>query len=99
MENYTGPVFDADNHYYEAIDAFTRHVPQKMHRRCVQIAEIGGKTRIMVAGRVDMQVGNPSFNPISKPGVLRQFFRGNSEGKSMNELIAGGGVLSLASRS
>ena len=87
MENYTGPVFDADNHYYEAIDAFTRHVPQKMHRRCVQIAEIGGKTRIMVAGRVDMQVGNPSFNPISKPGVLRQFFRGNSEGKSMNELI------------
>jgi predicted TIM-barrel fold metal-dependent hydrolase len=84
---YKGPVFDADNHYYEAIDAFTRHVPRKMHRRCVQVAEIGGKTRLMVAGKVDMQVGNPSFNPISKPGVLREFFRGNPDGKTMVELI------------
>lgn len=87
MGNYTGPIFDADQHYYEALDAFTRHVPKKMHRRCVQIAEIDGKTRIMVAGKVDMQVGNPSFNPISKPGVLREFFRGNPEGKSMIDLM------------
>jgi len=87
VERYTGPVFDADNHYYEAIDAFTRHVPKKMQRRCVQVAEIDGKTRLMVAGKVDMQIGNPSFNPISKPGVLRKFYRGNPEGKSMLELI------------
>mgnify|MGYP000086873324 CR=1 FL=1 len=87
MEMYTGPIFDADQHYYEAIDAFSRHVPKKMHKRCVQIAEIDGKTRHMVAGKVDNQVGNPSFNPISKPGVLREFFRGNPTGKTMIELI------------
>ena len=28
--------FDADNHYYEAEDAFMRHVDPKMHKRCMQ---------------------------------------------------------------
>ena len=32
--------FDADNHYYEALDAFTRHVPKDMQARCVQWATI-----------------------------------------------------------
>ena len=27
---YNGPMFDADNHYYEAEDAFTRYVPKRM---------------------------------------------------------------------
>ena len=35
--------FDADNHYYEALDAFTRHVPEKMRARCVQWATIDGR--------------------------------------------------------
>ena len=30
--------FDADNHYYEAEDAFIRHVDPKMHKRCMQWA-------------------------------------------------------------
>lgn len=87
MESYTGPVFDADNHYYEALDAFTRYVPRKMQRRCVQVCEINGKVRHLVGGRVDMQVGNPSFNPISKPGVLHEYFNGNPEGLTMVEMI------------
>jgi hypothetical protein len=33
-----GPVFDADNHYYEAEDAFTRHLPPELGPRCVQWA-------------------------------------------------------------
>ena len=28
--------FDADNHYYEAPDAFTRHVPDHMKARVVE---------------------------------------------------------------
>ena len=35
--------FDCDNHYYEALDAFTRHVPKAMQPRCVQWAEIDGR--------------------------------------------------------
>ena len=29
-------MFDADNHFYEAHDAFTRHVPERFHKRGVQ---------------------------------------------------------------
>ena len=87
MELYTGPVFDADHHYYEAKDAFTRYVPRKMHKRCVQVCEINGKVRHLVGGKVDYQIGNPSFNPISKPGVLHEYFNGNPEGLSMLEMI------------
>ena len=28
--------FDADNHYYEAEDAFTRHIEPSMAKRCMQ---------------------------------------------------------------
>ena len=31
--------FDADNHYYEAEDAFIRHVDPKMHKRCMRSGE------------------------------------------------------------
>ena len=36
-DRYDGPMFDADNHYYEAEDAFTRYVPKRMQRRCVPV--------------------------------------------------------------
>jgi hypothetical protein len=87
MERYDGPLFDCDNHYYEAKDAFTRHVPRKMQRRCVQWVEMDGKHRHLVAGKLNHAVGNPTFNPISKPGVLREYYRGNPEGKTFYELI------------
>jgi predicted TIM-barrel fold metal-dependent hydrolase len=87
MERYDGPIFDCDNHYYEAEDAFMRHVPRKMQKRCVQWVEMDGKRRHLVAGKLNHAVGNPTFNPISKPGVLREYYRGNPEGKTFYELI------------
>jgi hypothetical protein len=33
MEQFDGLLFDCDNHYYEAEDAFTRHVPKRMQKR------------------------------------------------------------------
>jgi hypothetical protein len=35
--------FDADNHYYEALDAFTRHLDPRLAPRAVQWAEIDGR--------------------------------------------------------
>jgi predicted TIM-barrel fold metal-dependent hydrolase len=64
-----------------------RHVPRKMQKRCVQWVEMDGKRRHLVAGRLNHAVGNPTFNPISKPGVLREYYRGNPEGKTFYELI------------
>jgi hypothetical protein len=35
--------FDADQHYYEAEDAFIRHMPKDMKRRAMQWAQVDGR--------------------------------------------------------
>jgi predicted TIM-barrel fold metal-dependent hydrolase len=71
--------FDADNHYYEAEDAFTRHIDPKMRKRCVQWAEVDGKKRLLVGGKINKFIPNPTFDPIAKPGSLEDYFRGRNE--------------------
>ena len=78
--------FDADNHYYEAEDAFTRHIPRDMAKRCMQWAEIEGKKRLLVGGRVNRFIPNPTFDPVSKPGALDAYFRGRVAGGDMRKL-------------
>jgi predicted TIM-barrel fold metal-dependent hydrolase len=79
--------FDADNHYYEAIDAFTRHLDPRLGPRCVQWAEIEGRRYHVVGGRVSRAVVNPTFDPIAKAGALHDYFRGNPEGKNPLEFL------------
>jgi predicted TIM-barrel fold metal-dependent hydrolase len=79
--------FDADNHYYEATDAFTRHIPKEMERRCMQWADIGGKQRLLVGGKVNSFIPNPTFDPVSKPGALDQYFRGKRAGDDIRALF------------
>jgi predicted TIM-barrel fold metal-dependent hydrolase len=79
-------VFDADNHYYEATDAFTRHLDPALATRCVQWAEIGGRKYHLLGGRVSHAVANATFDPISKPGCLHDYLRGNQDG--INPLTA-----------
>ena len=69
------PVFDADNHYYEPKDAFTRHLDPSMQKRAMQWATVGGKERLLVGGSVNRFIPNPSFDRVSKPGALADFFR------------------------
>jgi predicted TIM-barrel fold metal-dependent hydrolase len=71
--------FDADNHYYEAEDAFTRHIDPAMAKRCMQWAEVGGKKRLLVGGKINKFIPNPTFDPIAKPGSLEDYFRGRNE--------------------
>ena len=79
---------DSDNHYYEAPDAFTRHLPRGMGSRTMQWAEIGGRTRLLVGGRINRFIPNPMFDPVSRPGALDEFFRGrNPDAKSVAELF------------
>jgi len=82
------PVFDSDHHYYEAEDAFTRHVERRMQQRCMQWAMIGGRQRLLVGGKINRFIPNPTFDPVAKPGCLDDFFRGrNPESKSVPELF------------
>ncbi len=79
--------FDADNHYYEATDAFTRHIPKDMERRCMQWVELGGKQRLLVGGKVNNFIPNPTFDPVSKPGALDQYFRGKVAGADLRTMF------------
>jgi predicted TIM-barrel fold metal-dependent hydrolase len=72
--------FDADNHYYEATDAFTRFLDPKMARRTMQWAEIDGRQRLLVAGRINRFIPNPTFDPVARPGALDEYFRGRNPG-------------------
>jgi predicted TIM-barrel fold metal-dependent hydrolase len=80
-------IFDADNHYYEAVDAFTRHLDPALGPRAVQWADIDGRRYHVVASRVSRAVSNPTFDPISKPGCLYDYLRGNPDGANPLELL------------
>src|ERR1700754_4122289 len=70
--------FDADNHYYEATDAFTRYIEPQYAKRAMQWAEVNGKTRLLVGGKINRFIPNPTFDPVSKPGALDEYFRGRN---------------------
>jgi len=53
----------------------------------VQWAEINGRQYHVVGGRISRAVSNATFNPISKPGCLYEYFRGNTEGVNPLERI------------
>jgi predicted TIM-barrel fold metal-dependent hydrolase len=79
--------FDADNHYYEPLDAFLRHLDPKVRSRTVDVARIDGRVRYVVGGRINNSVTNPTFDPIVKPGCLYGYFRANPEGRNRDEYM------------
>ena len=79
--------FDADNHYYEALDAFTRHLDPAWGPRTFQWAEINGRQYNVLGGRVSRAVVNPTFDPVASPGVLKDYFRGNPNGDNPLDLL------------
>jgi predicted TIM-barrel fold metal-dependent hydrolase len=83
-----GLVFDGDNHYYEAIDAFTRHLDPRLGRRIVQWAEIDGRKYQVIGGKVNHAVVNPTFDPIAKAGAMSEYFRGNASGRTPMEYLS-----------
>jgi predicted TIM-barrel fold metal-dependent hydrolase len=46
----------------------------------MQWATVGGKTRLLVDGKVNRFIPNPTFDPVAKPGVLDAYFRGKLAG-------------------
>ncbi len=70
--------FDCDNHYYEATDAFTRHLEPEFRKRAMQWATIDGKERLLVGGKVNKFIPNPQFDPVALPGAMDEYFRGRN---------------------
>ncbi len=65
----TTPIFDFDNHYYEAEDAFTRHQDKSLRSRGIGWAEVNGRRKLLVGGKVNSYTVNPTFDPVAKPGL------------------------------
>src|SRR5947207_637584 len=82
-------VFDADNHYYEATDAFIRHLP-KHRSKLVQWADVDGKQRMIVDNKLFRFIPNPTFDPVARPGCLDEYFRGKKAG---DDILAAFGEL------
>jgi predicted TIM-barrel fold metal-dependent hydrolase len=78
-------IFDFDNHYYEAEDAFTRHQSKGLRSRGVRWVDIDGRRRILVGGKLNSYVANPTFDPVAKPGSLFDWYRGNPEQQTIVE--------------
>ena len=80
--------FDCDNHFYEALDAFTRYIEPEFKKRAMQWVEVDGKKRLMVAEKLNRFLPNPRFDPVSKPGQLDEYFRGrNPKSQGTRELF------------
>ena len=69
---------DADHHYYESLDAFTRYMDPKLASRGPRLVRDldGRRVHLLVGQQVCRFVPNPTFDPIIVPGCLDQFFRG-----------------------
>ena len=67
---------DLDHHYYEPLDAFTRHMDPELAARGVQVLTQGRRTRLAVGGQLFNFVPNPTFDPIIVPGCIELLFRG-----------------------
>ena len=78
-------MFDADQHYYETEDAFTRHLPDEFARRLYWTTSDRGHRKLIIDGQVYEYIANPTFDPISVPGSLVEMYRNE---KSREELAA-----------
>jgi predicted TIM-barrel fold metal-dependent hydrolase len=79
---------DADNHYYESLDAFTRHLPKEFKRRGVRPVQTGKRIELLIGDRVNRFIPNPTFDPIIVPGCLDSFFRGQTpDGADRSKLM------------
>src|SRR5438309_4851292 len=80
-------LYDADEHYYEAEDALTRHLP-KAHRGVVRWADIEGRRTLVINGKLLTVVPNPTYDPVGVPGSLEKYFRSaNTDGEPIRDII------------
>jgi predicted TIM-barrel fold metal-dependent hydrolase len=75
MSEHVRPI-DADNHYYETLDAFSRHLPPEFRLRGVRAVQDGRRIELVMGGKVNRFIPNPTFDPVIVPGCIDLRFRG-----------------------
>jgi predicted TIM-barrel fold metal-dependent hydrolase len=67
-------VFDADNHMYEATDAFTKFLPPE-YEGVIKYVEVNGRTKIAIKNKISDYIPNPTFNKVAPPGAQELEFK------------------------
>ncbi|HVA10514.1 MAG TPA: amidohydrolase family protein [Acidimicrobiales bacterium] len=76
---------DADNHYYESEDCFTRHGDEEIQRFVKWYSQ--GKKRFVAFGQTfQTMVPKPTFNPVTKPGIMHKRLKELAEGGERRNL-------------
>ena len=92
LDDVTYGLSDADQHYYEAEDAVTRHLP-KAHKSAVRWVEVDGRKTLLVNDRLLTLIPNPTYDPVGVPGSLEMYFRAqNHGGKEIRDIIEMGPI-------
>jgi predicted TIM-barrel fold metal-dependent hydrolase len=85
-------IFDADNHYWETSDAFTRHRDPKFAERGVRLVDVdgSGKPRYMFdGGRLHPIIPGPGdVHMRPRPGALYEYFAGTSDKARLGDELA-----------
>ncbi|HXQ18878.1 MAG TPA: amidohydrolase family protein [Acidimicrobiales bacterium] len=70
-------LFDADNHYWETSEAFTRHRNPAFKERGLEVREVDGVMRYVVNGEVFAFLPGPAdYHPRPLPGAFMDYFKG-----------------------
>jgi predicted TIM-barrel fold metal-dependent hydrolase len=80
MHTLAYPINDADNHYYEPDDCFTRHIESRFKERTVWVDRRAGGPSRMYIGNVRchfFSVG--AGDSVGPPGIMKAFLRGDSD--------------------
>ena len=79
-------IFDADNHYYEPRDAFSRHLDPCFAARAVKVVtDATGKDTILVGGQKH-HFTPPTFELVPPPGHLKEMMTSQGEGTAASFL-------------
>src|SRR5262245_24633774 len=62
------PVFDADNHFYETTEAFTKYLPAE-YADVLKYVQVKGRTKLAIKNRITEYIPNPTFNVVAPPGA------------------------------
>ena len=74
------PLFDADTHYYEPDDCFTRHIEAPFKKRTAWIDRTGkGPSRMYVGDERCHFFSVGAGDSIGGPGIMKAFLRGETE--------------------
>lgn len=68
-------IFDADNHYYEPVDCFTRYMPAAQMDDAIRMVDTPEGGRVVIGDRPFTFLREPFSTTHVKPGALREMLR------------------------